>query len=504
MPITKGYLTRNYQPKPASLVGGILLWILSAYILYAFFQLFRESLRLFSGYLGDRVLLVLSTSDNYIYNLFYASIASAVGYAIALRFTIQNPITEHDWRSRSKIRRVLTTEGFHTWTSLYWFAKLGSLLGISYLTFSLQFDLDLIKDAPLLLVLFPLVLFYATWPSFSRLIKTKKMAWFMISSCLFLAMSFGFAFKNFTEYEKINKKTLGHSLEYVFDLKIPRSQSQQRIFRKSLTVDVFIVKDTMETELPVVFFERSTQRVNVDGISEAIRREQNKLSEFERSFLNVNLSIDERLSIQVIKPILEEFRKAGLELVQFTTARKYSNYPSIYPAFQHSGIHKRLNPEYYPELVAFLDSMEQIDLSGKKFKLSESWMYRNGGLKGYNRIEIDVNKESVLLNGQEIDTLVFEQTVYGFIKKYASNYVIIFNTSDEITYGRYIEYLDVIYTQVDRLRNEHSLKLYNRPYDDFEDWEDESYSIRGMYPKNILEWSSEELRLNELIKKSSK
>ena len=325
--------------------------------------------------------------------------------------------------------------------------------------------------------------------------------WFLRLSGVFVVMSFIFAFKNFTDYKRINENILSRSIGHVFDLQKPNSQSQQRIYRRSLIVDIYIVKDTLGTEEPAIFFESIANRVNSQDIRKAVNIEKDKVSIWEQYQLTANLHIDGHISMKQIKPILDELRKADLRKVQFSTGRKYSQYPAEYPAFKYSGIQKMLLPKYYPEFEGFLDSAERIDLNGKDFKLSESLMYRNGTLNNYNRIEITVTPQSVTLNGQKIDTLDLEQRVYGFIKKYSPNYVIIFNSDDEVTYKRYIQFLDILWTQVDRLRNEMSLELFDQPFDKWY-WEPELDTIKSQFPRNILEWSTEEQRLNELMKKA--
>jgi hypothetical protein len=146
MTLTKGYLSPQPNFRRTNLIGGLILWTLTTYIFYAFFQLYREAFRFFTGELGDSVLLVLTPSENYFYNLFHAAIASSLGYHIALRFILQNSIKRTDWRTLSLARRTLNSEGFWTWSFLLWFGKLGSMLGIWYLIFALQYDLDLMKE----------------------------------------------------------------------------------------------------------------------------------------------------------------------------------------------------------------------------------------------------------------------------------------------------------------------------------------------------------------------
>lgn len=394
------------------------------------------------------------------------------------------------------IKRTLSTEGFNTWSFLYWFGELGSILGILYLTLPLQYEIDFIKDFPFFLLFLPLILFYSTWPNFSRLVRSEKSVWFIKSTLFFLLLSFGLAFINFINYEKIDEKYLSRSIEHVYDLKKPKSRYQKRINSLSLVTDIYIVQDTSDQIEPVIFFNNIYKRVYFKDLQKAIIKERNYLAESEYHLQTANLHIDERLLMGEIKPILDELRKADVRKIQFSTGRKYSHYPANYPPFQYTGIPKDLIPRYFQALEAFLDSAEQIDLTKKSIKLSKSTLYLNNSIKKLNRLEITLTADSFSLNGQKIDSLKIERLIYGFIKKYAPNYAIIFNSDDQTTYKKYIEYLDLLYTQVNRLRNEQSYEKYHKAFEDF-DWKLDS--IKQQYPINIIEWTTEELRLQVLI-----
>ncbi|MDX1373401.1 MAG: hypothetical protein R3321_13090, partial [Nitrososphaeraceae archaeon] len=63
--------------------------------------------------------------------------------------------------------------------------------------------------------------------------------------------------------------------------------------------------------------------------------------------------------------------------------------------------------------------------------------------------------------------------------------------------------LDIIHTQIDRSRNEMSLKYFNKSFDELF-MHNERSKVTLHFPKRIIEWTEEEKRLNSLIKASSR
>ncbi|QCK15696.1 ExbD/TolR family protein [Mangrovivirga cuniculi] len=490
--IKKHFFRKPLKFNLTSLLTGLIIWLLSAYIFYALFQLFREALRLFTGYFGDKTLIILSPTENYIYNVFYASIASALGYSFALKFILQTSLYKFNRKARFQIKRTLNIEGFNTWSYLFWIGKMGSLLGVWYLTIAFQYNLNLLEEFPTLLVLLPIVLFYSSWPNFSRVISKNKGWWFISISMIFLITSFTYGTKNFLDYKKNNDKILSQSIPHVYNLQVPKSQSQRRITRKWSVIDMYVVKDTAVASDPAIFFKDINNKIYINQIKNEIA----DLGFTPPDQPIINLRIDTRIPVGFVKSIIKEIRKAGIYDIQLSTAAENSKYPPDYPDFRYFGIRKVL-PRYFPEIEAFLDSAEQIDLSGKRIRINDSYKYRNNLIKQFNRIEIAVSKDSITLNGKKTDKKKLEEIVYKFIKKYSPGYVIIFNSDNNISYRRYINTLDILHSQVDRLRNERSLVQNGRTYESW-NMSNEFELIKRQYPIRILEWTEEEQRINDL------
>lgn len=216
MTIEKGFLRRRGVISRQRLISGIILWITYSYILYAFFYLFREAFRILASGFGEQLLLVLDKKENFIYNLFYASIASSLGYIFSLKFVLRNSIVGQSRRSKFFIRRTINDGGFFAWSFLLWFVKLVGILGIWHLTSPLQFDINFLKEFPLLLFILPIIIYLSTWPSLRMFLGQMSLNWFIISFGIFAIMSCVFAFKDFLDVEKINHNLQKKSVEYSY------------------------------------------------------------------------------------------------------------------------------------------------------------------------------------------------------------------------------------------------------------------------------------------------
>ncbi len=481
-------------------VTGLLAWLIFSYIFYAFFYILREAFRILTAIgsaVGYQPLMVLSDVELFFYNLFYAAIALAVGYMFALRLVLQSVSRSQPRKTRYFIRNTLNDQGFITWSFLFWFSKLGGLLGICFLMVYLQYDLNFIVDYPLLLVLLPLVIFLGTWPSFSRLIRARTFRWFGMSMGIFISMSFIFSQKNFIDVDKVNHGLLKNNIDYAYSLDLPRSQSHEEVFKKSLVTEVYVVMDSANK--PLIFFESTKRPVNLDGLDWEIRAEKDKLSMYEQDRWMPVLFIDSNIPMSYIKDLKYAFRKSEVRKVMYSTGMKFSKYPSTYPLLRLSGITQVLGPEYYPEFESFLDSAERMDRIKYTLKLSESMMYRINWFDTVNRIEVSSSRSGVKVNGQTVNESKLEEVVYAFFKRLAPDAIVFYSVDNDVPYGRYIEILDVLKWQIDKLHDELSFELYDEP---FEHWDSRAKKsiIYARYPRAIVEWTREEERLLELMK----
>ena len=111
-------------------------------------------------------------------------------------------------------------------------------------------------------------------------------------------------------------------------------------------------------------------------------------------------------------------------------------------------------------------------------------------------------RQGIYLNKQLIEKERLKLIIYKFLKEYSPNYVIIYDVDDKVGFGKYIEYLDLIYYTIGKLRNDLSYQLFDQPYGIWNAGE-KNQVIREKIPNHLIEWTSEEKRLNVLMGKST-
>lgn len=500
MPLNKGFLTRPLLITKRQIVFGTIWWIVMSFLLYLAFSLTREILRGMTGFLlySKQMPLILSGEETQLYNLFYAAVASALGFLWSSNYILKEIYCSQNPKERMVIRRVINETGLISWSFLFWFAKIAFTYGIFYLQFPFQLDIDILRDLPYFLILFPIVMLMNVWPQLQFVFGKNKWRYLIGILSIFAVMSLTFSFKNVVDPLLINEIKKNQSFVYKYSLTLPKSLTQfsQEVYSTS---DIFLVKDSLNGGRPLLFFNDIKNQITIDKLAENIYADRMKLDELERT--GINLFIDKDISMNEVDELRNYLRKINEQNIQLPTIRKFAKFSSNNPYDKNAGLYSLYQLPYYPELETFLDSAEKLDFTKYAIKLSNSLMYRS-----FNRtnkkyvVEFFVDETHITLNGRKFSEEKASEIIYKLIKKYPERAVIIFERKNTITYDRHIEMLDLVFTQYMRIRQEYALKCFNKPYNEIYDYDDFN-EIRYKFPMQILEWSPEEKRLIKLIRK---
>lgn len=477
---------------------GILLGLAYSFSLYGLFYFMREILRILTGGFGDRILIELTVSETLYYNLFYGSIASILGFYVFIRFVFENSINRENRKIKLYQRLLINDFNFIYWTFISAFARLTSVIGIWYLSFSLQFEIDFLEEFLILLILVPLTLYLIAWPNIFKNLKRKAFTWFLYSTIALLLLSFIYANINFIDYQGINNKLKLRSVELSYRIDLPESSTFEQIPTWLRIWNIYMVVSNKETD-PDIFWEDAKTRIGISDIQKYITGSRNKVGNSEYLETVINLHIEKNVKLKYVNSLKEKLRKAGIQRIHYSTTRENSNYPSYYPPYKYFGIKYDLEPGFNKKFISFLDSAEKLNPKKYKVILKESLLYRNHLIKLKNRIRISITENEVLVNNISVSDTKLNKLLYKVLKKYSPNLIIIYDPAKDITYERYIKYLDLIYSVLHKLREEYSLKRFNRDFNTLYD-DNSKEAIRIKYPRNVIELSHEEKRLENLIK----
>lgn len=495
MALTKGFLRPLRIGSPGVVKTGIVLGTGFSFLLYYLFYYFRETVRVLTGYFDNNILVVLTPRENFYYNLFYGSIAAIIGFYVFTHFVVSNSLDRTNTRRRVRQRQVLNDQAFVSWTFLSAFSRFTAVVGIFYLAMPLQFDIDFLHEFWFLFVLIPVVLFLNGWTIIVKTFGREAYRWFFYTAGYIGILSVSYASINSLNYQRINRTLSMDGRKGANGITVPRSQSQELLQRRSLVVDVYLRSDP--DDLSLSFFYWNEVGIDLAEMDDYVAQWQSRLQTSERDRFTINMHIDKQVTLRSVNKLKEALRRAGLPRVHHSTAAKYSKYPTYYPAFKYWGIAQSL-PPYYPEFEAFLDSAERLPLADYRVNVPASPMYRIPDFAASNRVTVAVDSQHVFLNNRSIAPDSLFAALYQLTKKYAPDFIIGYYPDESISYGRYIAFLDLLYSVTDRLRNELSYRRYQHPFDCW-NYPEACDAVKAAYPRSIIEWTVEEKRLIRLI-----
>lgn len=502
MTITKGFLRQKFSIERHLMITGILFGTFIAYLLYKLFYYIFQGFRYLTHLVGDQILVELTPREHFFYNLFYGSVAAITGLYTAFAFSLGNSHDGRNIKRRFRKRNILSELGFNELNFLHAFSRFLVLVGLLYVSFSLQFYIDFFEDFKLALILVPVVLFLNLWPALLRAMGKSGYRWVFYSFLYVVALSLIFASSNYQRAPHFDLKLKKNRIDFAYSLQLPQSESFETIELSYLATDIYLALDSSQHERPLFFWRDMTGHYEYENIPVLFTMEMGRRMDSERNAITANLFIDERVKMKYVNELKSALSKAYFNRVQYSTLPKHSKHPSNHPLIKYSGIRFDIPRFYSPAMEAFLDSAESLDISKYQIFLPRSG-YRIHDIRKVNRIKLTVTPDRTLVNGQPVADQALREILYRFFKKYSPHCSIIYEPDEEIAYGKYIHYLDMLYSATDRLRQEMSFRLNGEPFD-FSFCDTRCDSIISKYPRNVIEWTPGEKRLMALVKKSGR
>lgn len=457
------------------IVLGLVIGLASAFIIYSFFYVLRESFRVMSLGFNDYGFwsfqeneFILTEKDRDFYNVFFSGLSLILGNSIAILFIFSRPnkvINRFDFRRK----RVLNDQVFLSFNFIYWFTKIGLVFGIfSMCCMDFEF-LPYFKPIAYLLLV---VLYLETWKNLTRLFRKKRFRVQILHFIIMFCFTLGLAQIDIVNYDSIDQASLKNNPKIDF----PKSDfyhNDDYFFKKDLEI-AFKLKLSQTNNLEI--YTEYREKIGLEDVENYILAEKATKREELIPFLNLRVLSDKNINVKFIKMLEAEAYSAGIYKVHYEVYNEsfYKTY------FENVTLKRKLNKS----ILQFKN--ETIKRDSSRLILTSFRLLPPE--KNYESLDtIKVNVENKLkFKGKSVSK---EAMVDEFKTNINSNTLFLYEINKTSTYQDYIDVLSTHNNAVSKLKQREQTIFIESKYGYSEPYSEEQLRLNRKYPVNIIEKS---------------
>jgi len=464
----------NFNKIPVErLVLGIVIGLVSAFVIYGFFYVIRESFRVMSLGFNDYGFwsfqeneFVLTQKERRFYNIFFSGLSVVLGNSMAILFIFSRPTRVID-RFNFRRKRILNDQVFLSFNFLYWFNKIGLTFGVfSMCCLDFQF-LPYFKPVSYLLLL---VLYLETWKTLARLFRKNRFRVQILHFIIMFCFTLVLAQIDVVDYDSIDKAALKNNPTIDF----PESEFYQNydyFFRKDLEIPL---KLTQGKNNDLEIYTPYREKIKLKEVGDFISAERVSRREELFYLLSVRILADKDLNARLIKMIEAELYSSGIYRVNYEIYNK--DFYQIY--FENSYLKKRLNKSVlqFKNETLKRDSSILISTSYRLLPPEPNYEY-------FNTIKISVQNDLKFKDKSVSKT----EMVKEFTTHINSNTLFTYEINKTSTYQNYIDVLSAHNNAVNKLKQKEQTIFIENKYDFSEAYRQEQLNLSRKYPVIIFE-----------------
>ena len=444
---------------------ALIIGLASAFFMYSFFYIIRETFRVMSVGFANYPSYV-TESNRRIYNLFFAGLSVIYGNSIALSYLLSRSQNVFS-RRNLKRSRVFNDQIFLNGNFAHWFLKIILVMG----AFSMgMMDFDYLPFFYPVGALMLLVFYLETWKTLLQVLGKKRYRWLLMHFLTLCLLTYSFSFINITDYKVVDAA----SLEWKPIIDIPESKfitiENQR---RDLYIDFKLRLKGGNLEI----IDQEGKRHRLEDLPETIQMHRVSMREELMDYLTVSIIADKNLPMHYIL----EFQN----VVCSTNVSKFVyvvNDGSFFETrFQSKGIAVRGCVPYIRCGEFYLDE--------RLFTPEYEWYY-DGMLKRM-KSSYDSNTKLEIIIGKEIkvnDLIVPDDMLVRTFKNNINNHTnFIYNYTLETSYKDYIKVLSAHFEAVYSIRKDNQTVKYEVYIDEYDAdkeiaFRKEQDSLKNIYP----------------------
>jgi hypothetical protein len=438
------------------LVLSLAIGLASAYAIYSFFYVLRESFRILSF---DSSIFpnILSEPERNFYNLFFAGLSLIFANSIALNLIMSKPQNIVS-RFNPKRRRMLNEQIFLSFNFSYWFTKIGLVFG----AFSMCcMDFDFLPYFIPLSFLLLLILYLESWKTLSMIFKKNRFKFQLLHFIVLLLLSFGLSRLDIIDYKSIDEL----ALKYNPIIDLPHSNFSNDKW-KGYDYEISLKLKMCENEDLEIFTENK-ERINLKDIASFINKKRTSVREELIPFLTVRISANKDMYLKYVKMVEAELYMSNIQRVIYNV----HNDDLLSARYEYKGINRRINK-------SVLEYKE-----GKEVPLFPEPPIEPDNISFVDTLKVSVNNQ-IKVNGFVIPNDMLVRYFKNHISK-ETLFLYIFET--DTNYQDYITVLASHFTAASELRKHEQtiFRDYEWQYD--KPYKEEQYKLKEKYPVIILE-----------------
>ncbi|MDB9720390.1 hypothetical protein OAA67_00785 [Winogradskyella sp.] len=444
------------------IVLSILLGLVAALLIYSFFYVFREAIRMLFLDFENRPLIIPETERQF-YNLFFAAIAMILGNSMAISFLFSRP--QNVFMRRHNIRaKIINDQMFLGPNFIHWFAKIWFLFGL----FAAQFmDSAFITNfiAPSILLI--VVLYLDSWKTFIRVIKKNRWKIQVAHLITFILLTFILSKIDSVDYKSYDKVMLASNPTINVPLSLYKKDNYNLNYYGNV---VFKMKFSSNTNVDLL--NLSNNKIEFYEIHNIIEDWKKEVFYSDYSKFLIKLRANKNILIRHIKEFeLELFNDNHYKIIY-----EVANDDKTTSRFSNNQIKYTISPSL----------QEALPQKGRPPRVPGWDLYKEHRFKDTLSLHISDN---IKIDGREIPLQTLSKKLKRHINK---STVIEYVYADSVTYQDYINVLSAHKIAVWELRATENYEAINEQYykNQFtrdEELNKERWRIREKYPIHITE-----------------
>lgn len=391
------------------IVLSFIIGLLSAIILYSFYDVLRETDRMLFLDFENRP-VIIPESERQLYNLFFAAISMVIGNSIGISYLFSRPQKAFS-RRNNKRNRVLNDQAFLGPTFLHWFTKIWFLFCIFASQFMGSKFIDNFLWPSILLVI---VLYLDSWKTLITIIKKNRWKIQSIHLIVFVVLTFMLSRVNFIDYKSLDASMIASNPT----VDVPSSVYLNDNYRR-YSYDNLVIKMDFDSKHRVCLFNEANEQIEWSDLYRLIL-DFNE-DQYYSSRTLVRLRANRNIPIKYIK----EFELQLLEMNQWRLVYEVANNDELTASYYNNELDKRISPSL----------QEAFTRIGKPPRVPGWDLYKDQKFQDTLSVYIS---EGIKIDNREIPLNMLPEKLKSHINESS---IIEYIYGDNVTYQDYIDVL---------------------------------------------------------------